>query len=561
MSKFSTPPPIGNSDMSTVLDDATFAIHDAYHDALLDNDMPLGAFLDGQIARVTAECDDTSDTDEIVEVEPAVTPVRPSSPRYELPDIPKGYVMEGEVAEDFLACKDSYDLENVLRKWKEKSLNARMTYDPKFATSPIFFTDKDYEFFVDPELITLVESDPFHGYDSEMVVTHLTKLNDIATLFTRYIYNFVQVEEESLPQAWGRLVQLLNALPDHPLEKNEILDIFYDGLTDASRDHLDSCAGCVFRERTVEQAEILLNNILSNDNAWTIPKPPPKPTPKKRGILFLSPEDMQEAKKTMQEEGIQSEDVKNLPPIEEIHGLDNPTQVVEVNSLRRFNESDIPYDKPASLCLDEFDNFVAKQQSFNDYVSRQLRQNARMIDHISACVDRNVNDLNLLSKHVSLVTTQVEQVLKAQTDLLNELNDNSVRVVTRGGRMTQKPLYPEGHPKRIEQDSQGVNTDAPSHPGNRKKKKDDRNLHASKPVDVTPENPNDVSISDAETQSGDEHEPSDKIDSGVHVDSQSSNDKDVEIEPDLDYPQPKNKRYDKNDFIARKHGKEREPWV
>ena len=81
---------------------------------------------------------------------------------------------------------------------------------------------------------------------------------------------------------------------------------------------------------------------------------------------------MQEAKKTMQETGIKSEDVKNLPPIKEIHGLDNSTHVVEVNSLRRFNESDIPYDKPASLCLDEFYNFVAKQQSFNDYVSRQL---------------------------------------------------------------------------------------------------------------------------------------------------------------------------------------------
>ena len=79
----------------------------------------------------------------------------------------------------------------------------------------------------------------------------------------REIYNFVQIEEESLPQAWGRLLQL-NSLPDHPLKKNEILDIFYNGLTDASRDHLDSCAGCVFRERTVFQAELLLNNMLTN---------------------------------------------------------------------------------------------------------------------------------------------------------------------------------------------------------------------------------------------------------------------------------------------------------
>ena len=89
-------------------------------------------------------------------------------------------------------------------------------------------------------------------------------------------------------------------MPDHPLKKNEILDFFYDGLTDASRDHLDSCARCVFRERTVDQVELLLNNMLTNENNWTlpdpIPEPTPKPTPKKRGILFLSPEDMQGAK-------------------------------------------------------------------------------------------------------------------------------------------------------------------------------------------------------------------------------------------------------------------------
>ena len=92
-------------------------------------------------------------------------------------------------------------------------------------------------------------------------------------------------KEESLPQAWGRLCQLLNAFPNHPLKKNEILDIFYNGLTDASRDFLDSCVGCVFRERTVGQAEELLNNILKIYDDWTIPEPPAKPTPKKRGIL------------------------------------------------------------------------------------------------------------------------------------------------------------------------------------------------------------------------------------------------------------------------------------
>ena len=105
-----------------------------------------------------------------------------------------------------------------------------------------------------------------------------------------------------------------------------------------------------------------------------------------------------------------------------------------------------------------------------------------------------------------MVTTQVEQVLKAQDDLLNELNgknnDNAVRVMTRGGKMTQEPLYPQGHPRRVEQDSQRTNTNAPS-PSTKKKKKTGRTLHASEPVIDTPENPNHISISDAKTQSGD----------------------------------------------------------
>ena len=166
--------------------------------------------------------------------------------------------------------------------------------------------------------------------------------------------------KKSLPKAWGRLLQLLNALPGHPLKKNEILDIFYNGLTDTSRDQLDSCVGCVFRERTFDEAEILLNNMLTNENNWTLPEPIPeaipepieptpepipKHTPKKRGVLLLSPEDMQEAKKSMKEKGIKAEDVKNLPPIEEIHGLDNPTQVVKVNSLYRYDKVEIPSTK------------------------------------------------------------------------------------------------------------------------------------------------------------------------------------------------------------------------
>ena len=63
-----------------------------------------------------------------------------------------------------------------------------------------------------------------------------------------------------------------------------------------------------------------------------------------------------------------------------------------------------------------------------------------MVEHLSDYMSRVKSDLKLISKHASMVTNQVEQVLKAQDDLLNELNsknnDNVVRVMTRGGKMT-----------------------------------------------------------------------------------------------------------------------------
>ena len=116
-----------------------------------------------------------------------------SPPKYELPIVPEGYVMDEETARDFLSCNDRSDLKKLLAKLKEKSLNARMKPDLAFATSHICVTDKDYEFSVDPDIITLVGYDPVHGYESETIVAHLTKLSDIATLFTndektRYYY-------------------------------------------------------------------------------------------------------------------------------------------------------------------------------------------------------------------------------------------------------------------------------------------------------------------------------------------------------------------------------------
>ena len=109
---------------------------------------------------------------------------------------------------------------------------------------------------------------------------------------------------------------------------------------------------------------------------------------------------------------------------------------------------------------------------------KQLKCNSDMITRLSELLFRISNDVRGVGKHASMVQTQLEQVAKSQRELLDEMNNNindhTVRVMTRGGRMTQEPLYPEGHPKRIKQDSQRNNTSAPSPSKNKKRKKNPR---------------------------------------------------------------------------------------
>ncbi|KAK1652001.1 hypothetical protein QYE76_069806 [Lolium multiflorum] len=189
-------------------------------------------------------------------------------------------------------------------------------------------------------------------------------------------------------------------------------------------------------KRTPDDAEELLAKIGRNHDDWSTPEPTPTPIVKKRGMIKLNDEDMREAKKSLKEKGIKPEDVKNLPPIEDICETIPPSSMIE------------------------------------------------------------------------------------------------------------DPLYPEGHPKRVEQDSQLIKTSAPS---KKKKKKHKNVVESSEPVN----DPNSISISDAETESGNEHEEDN--------DKNNTPDKE-EIEKEPEKP-AKNKKYTKEDFITEKHGNEREPWV
>jgi hypothetical protein len=50
----------------------------------------------------------------------------------------------------------------------------------------------------------------------------------------------------------------------HDLKDNELLDTFYNGLTNASRSYIESIVGNIFRNRTISEAKELLDKMVEN---------------------------------------------------------------------------------------------------------------------------------------------------------------------------------------------------------------------------------------------------------------------------------------------------------
>jgi hypothetical protein len=62
-------------------------------------------------------------------------------------------------------------------------------------------------------------------------------------------------------------------------------------------------------------------------------------------MIELNDEAMREAKKSLKVKGIKSEDVKNLPPIEELCKPIPHSSTIEVHYLQHFDDRDIPHSK------------------------------------------------------------------------------------------------------------------------------------------------------------------------------------------------------------------------
>ncbi|KAK1609788.1 hypothetical protein QYE76_033461 [Lolium multiflorum] len=418
ISKLVSPPQTSNAGTSAESENSSHNCDDA--SAVLDNDGSLGSFLDATIAK-SRQIENTETPNEN-----AATPVNsPESVEYSSDDLDEDYV---ELDDDFIEkCNATTDARKIKKLLAEHAVRYKLSPDPKFATSPINIRDKDYDFSLDLSHIAIVEKTPFCGTEKESAVEHMTELSTLSGLFSddikmrtyfvakffpfslkddaktwynnlppgsikspkelldvfskyfpasaqhaalQRIYNFDQEDGEKLPEAWARFCSLIRAQPDHDLEKHDLLDIFYSGLTIESRAYLDSCAGCVFRKRTPDDAEELLAKIGRNHDDWSTPEPTPTPIVKKRGMIKLNDEDMREAKKSLKEKGIKPEDVKNLPPIEDLCEITPPSSMIEYMKDIVTNKRKVPNEEISTMLAN---------YSFNGKIPKKLGDPDKLI--------------------------------------------------------------------------------------------------------------------------------------------------------------------------------------
>jgi len=80
------------------------------------------------------------------------------------------------------------------------------------------------------------------------------------------ISNFQQNTMESIPEAWERLEDYIQACPHHVMENWLVLWNIYEGLMRRSKGHMDTAARGAFLSPTIDGAMALIEKMVANQS-------------------------------------------------------------------------------------------------------------------------------------------------------------------------------------------------------------------------------------------------------------------------------------------------------
>ncbi|XP_050225511.1 uncharacterized protein LOC126674989 [Mercurialis annua] len=88
------------------------------------------------------------------------------------------------------------------------------------------------------------------------------------TKLTKDILEFVQFDGESLYEAWERFKDLQRSVPHHKLNKEHVIQIFYDATNVTTRATIDAASGGSLMQKTYEEALELVEKLAMVSSTW-----------------------------------------------------------------------------------------------------------------------------------------------------------------------------------------------------------------------------------------------------------------------------------------------------
>ena len=113
----------------------------------------------------------------------------------------------------------------------------------------------------------------------------------------RQIYTFAAHDNERFYQCWERYMETINACPHHGFDTWMLVNHFYDGMSPAMKQLLETMCGGDFLRKNPDEAMDFLNYVAETSKAWDEPNPREadrmRPSSTQRGGIYSLVEDVE----------------------------------------------------------------------------------------------------------------------------------------------------------------------------------------------------------------------------------------------------------------------------
>ena len=113
----------------------------------------------------------------------------------------------------------------------------------------------------------------------------------------RQIYTFEAYGNEKFYQCWERYLETISACPQHGFDTWMLVNNFYDGMSPAMKQLLETMCGGDFLSKNPDEARDFLNYVAETSKAWDEPNPMEvdrmKPRTNQSGGMYSLKEDME----------------------------------------------------------------------------------------------------------------------------------------------------------------------------------------------------------------------------------------------------------------------------